>query len=107
MIFVTYVVTDVRVGIVRKRGKSIPSFLIVICGVKKDFIVVECSRFHVGLVFMSFVAGLCRTIRAIFAHHVSTLMHCSNRPVQGRPGGRCVGRAGCCLPCERGHCWPV
>jgi hypothetical protein len=44
---------------------------------------------------MGCVYGLCMTVRAIFAHHVSTLMHRSNRPVQARPGGRCVGRAYC------------
>jgi len=38
---------SVRVGIVCKRGKIIPSVLIEIYGVKKDLMLVEYSRYDV------------------------------------------------------------
>lgn len=86
----------------RKKKSSLLLGLPLLDGTRR-FSAVECSRFDGGTVSVGGIDGLLMTVRAIFARHVSPLMHRRNRPVQARPGGLCVGRVCCCLPYERGH----
>lgn len=73
-------------NILRGGKKSLPFVEFINYSVKVDFSAIEFNRFVWRIVsYRCFM-----TVRAIFARRVSTLMHCSNRPVQSRPGGRCV-----------------
>jgi hypothetical protein len=87
----------------RRKKKSFHLLGLKLLGGTRRFSPVECSRFDRETFSVGGIDGLFMTVRAIFARHGSPLMHRSNRPVQARPGGRCVGRVCCCLPYERGH----
>lgn len=72
---------------ISEEEEIVPSVRFKITGWNKTFCAVECSRFDGGTVSVGGINGLFMTVRAIFARHVSPLMHRRNRPVQARPGG--------------------